>query len=99
MRGALRSGVSAGRGGRPPRGAGAAAGQRRRDQAEALLLLQLFPLRNLKRISIFFPSRASKLCCEQFGNSRRVSGSLAPAPKLVQALSCLTQKPRTSALN
>ena len=46
---------------------------------EAVLLLQLFPLRNLGRISIFLPNRASKLCCEQFGNSRRVSGSLATA--------------------
>ena len=66
---------------------------------EALLLLQLFPLRNLGRISIFLPNRASKLCCEQFGNSRRVSGSLAPALEPAQALSCLRRTPRTSALN
>lgn len=43
-----------------------------------LVLVQLFPLRDLERISIFLPNRALKLCCEQFGNSRRVSGSLAP---------------------
>lgn len=66
---------------------------------EAVLLLQLFPLRNLGRISIFLPNRASKLCCEQFGNSRRVSGSLAPALEPAQARSCLRLMPRTSALN
>lgn len=64
-----------------------------------VLLLQLFPLRNLGRISIFLPNRASKLCCEQFGNSRRVSGSLTPALEPAQALSCLRRTPRTSALN
>lgn len=58
-----------------------------------LLLQQLFPLRNLKRISIFLPNRALKLCCEQFGNSRRVSGSLAPAPEPVHILSCLMWAP------
>lgn len=60
-----------------------------------LPLQQLFPLRNLKRISIFLPNRASKLCCEQFGNSRRVSGSLAPAPKPVHILSCLMWTPHS----
>lgn len=81
LQGALRSGSALV--GSPLAWSGVCGGQGRRAPKGLLPLLRLllFPGRGSGRIIIFLPNRASELCCEQFGNSRCVSGSLAPSSK------------------
>lgn len=55
---------------------------------EAVLLLQLFPLRNLGRISIFLPNRASKLCVSNLEIPLSF-GFISSGFGAAQALSCL----------
>lgn len=86
VRGRVRAGWGARSVERGVLGLGQRAAQTRPGRADAAA--PLFPLRNSGRISTSPRNSASKLCCEQFGDSRRGSGSLAagcsaPHPRLL----------------